>query len=139
MSEQEEMRPQIGPMPVPTVWGIDHTPDGLFVVLVANTHQGQQVHFLHAETVEGFLDGMLKQKLECDRIKRETPSQHIEVPPQIMLGPDGKPMRVVQPMVDMHPTEDIGLTAPEALASDSAADNEPGPELKLLDGGSDED
>lgn len=132
---------QINPAPVPSIWGFDHTPDGQYVVVILNTHQGQAVHFILGETGEGFIAALTDQVQKAAAIREEAATQHIEVPPQVMFGPDGNPMRVVPPVVE---TESRPEQTPEDKLLHAIFDGErpasdgSEPKLQLIDGTGDE-
>lgn len=106
------------PQPVDIDWGVDHTPDGSHVVLIANTFQGQAVFFLNFQFVQQLLDAIIEHAAKAQGLRE---NKQLLIPANVVFGPDGQPLL-------MHPA-DVTPT-PEAPEN---------PPLRLVDGGGDGD
>ncbi len=124
-------QPQISPQPVPTLWGLDHTQDGAFVVLVANTHLGQAVYFLSAQSVEQFAAAIMDQLGQCAAAQQ---TARLAVPPTVLLGPDGAPVLTVDPLAQREAQREAQPEAPSVALNET--ENPPPPDLSIINGGS---
>lgn len=105
----------IEPRPVPTLWGIDHTADGRFVVLIKTTHGGTSVDFVQAENATLLWQQIRAHTKECNRLQTDG---RLLVADQVLLGSNGEVLKLMDHTA--HPAEAAMQATADAAAEDAA-------------------